>query len=79
MSLKQFLERMMNNNEDPQKIYLIAKIEELEKSLKTTLKQSDEAIKLAKVYKEKYDDLVEEVEMFNMMPWYERLIHKFDV
>ena len=69
----------MNNNEDPQKIYLIAKIEELEKSLKTTLKQSDEAIKFAKVYKEKYDDLVEEVEMFNMMPWYERLIHKIDV
>lgn len=32
-----------------------------------------------KMYKEKYDDLVEEVEMFNMMPWYERLIHKFDV
>lgn len=69
----------MMNSEDPQKVYLIAKIEELEKSLKTTLKQSDEAIKLAKMYKEKYDDLVEEVEMFNMMPWYERLIHKFDV
>jgi len=70
---------MMNNNEDPQKVYLIAKIEELEKSLKTALTQSDEAIKLAKMYKEKYDDLVEEVEMFNMMPWYERLIHKFEV
>jgi len=69
----------MNNNEDPQKVYLIAKIEELEKSLKTALTQSDEAIKLAKMYKEKYDDLVEEVEMFNMMPWYERLIHKFEV
>lgn len=69
----------MMNSEDPQRIYFIAKIEELEKSLKTTLKQSDEAIKLAKMYKEKYDDLVEEVEMFNMMPWYERLIHKFDV
>ena len=70
---------MINNNEDPQKVYLIAKIEELEKSLKTALTQSDEAIKLAKMYKEKYDDLVEEVEMFNMMPWYERLIHKFEV
>ena len=70
---------MMNNNEDPQKIYLIAKIEELEKSLKTALTQSDDAIKLAKMYKEKYDDLVDEVETFNMMPWYERLIHRFDV
>ena len=66
-------------NEDPQKIYLIAKIEELEKSLKTTLKQSECAIKLAKIYKARYDDLVDEVETFNMMPWYERLIHKFDV
>ena len=70
---------MMNNNEDPQKIYLIAKIEELEKSLKTALAQSDDAINLAKMYKEKYDDLVDEVETFNMMPWYERLIHRFDV
>ena len=70
---------MMNNNEDPQKIYLIAKIEELEKSLKTALEQSSDAIKLAKMYKEKYDDLVDEVETFNMMPWYERLMHKFDV
>lgn len=70
---------MMNNNEDPQKIYLIAKIEELEKSLKTALEQSADAIKLAKMYKEKYDDLVDEVETFNMMPWYERLMHKFDV
>ena len=70
---------MMNNNEDPQKIYLIAKIEELEKSLKTALEQSSDAIKLAKMYKEKYDDLVDEVETFNMMPWYERLIHRFDV
>ena len=69
----------MNNNEDPQKIYLIAKIEELEKSLKTALEQSADAIKLAKMYKEKYDDLVDEVETFNMMPWYERLIHRFDV
>lgn len=69
----------MNNNEDPQKIYLIAKIEELEKSLKTALEQSADAIKLAKMYKEKYDDLVDEVETFNMMPWYERLMHKFDV
>lgn len=31
------------------------------------------------ILQQKYDELCEDVELFNCLPWYEKMFHKFDV
>lgn len=70
----------MNYGEtDPQRAYLLAKIEEMEKHLKDATSQTKKAIELAESYKQKYEELHEDVEVFNELPWYEKMLHRFDL
>ena len=91
---------MRYENQNPQYISLMEKIEEQQKlinqlsnrceKLNSDLRLSEESSEVKSTiinklrkeiesYQDKYEELYEDAVMFNELPWFERLFHKFDV
>lgn len=66
---------MRYENQNPQYIYLLEKIEEQERTiklLKERIKSDDEALK-------KLDERFAQIIDFNVLPWYKKIFYQFKV
>ncbi|MEE0968264.1 MAG: hypothetical protein U0M06_02685 [Clostridia bacterium] len=66
---------MRYENQNPQYIYLLEKIEEQERTiklLKERIKSDDAALK-------KLDERFAQIIDFNVLPWYKKMFYKFKV
>lgn len=70
---------MRYENQNPQYIYLLEKIEELENQLR--LKEDNVIFmgKLAGKYLDKHIDLQMKTKDFNRLPWYKKMFFKFKI
>jgi hypothetical protein len=66
-------------NENPQTEYLTAKIEEQEKAIKYWIGKCAELQKQLDESTLTMNELKEDMEYYNMLPWYERMFFKFTI
>ena len=66
---------MRYENQNPQYIYLLEKIEELENQLRL----KDDYKSLAKELLDNRIDLGLKIEEFNSLPWYKKMFYKFEL
>lgn len=68
---------MRYENQNPQYIYLIEKIEEQEKRLKELDEHNQFACEYNKMIVDSLNELSESIEEFNALPWYKKMFFKF--
>jgi chromosome segregation ATPase len=66
-------------NENPQTEYLTAKIEEQEKAIRHWIGKCTELQKQLDESTLAMNELKEDMEYYNMLPWYERMFFKFTI
>jgi chromosome segregation ATPase len=66
-------------NENPQTEYLTAKIEEQEKAIRHWVGKCAELQKQLDESTLTMNELKEDMEYYNMLPWYERMFFKFTI
>lgn len=66
-------------NENPQTEYLTAKIEEQEKALKYWIEKCTKPQKQLDESVLETNELKDDMEFFNLLPWYEKMFFKFTI
>lgn len=68
---------MRYENQNPQYIYLLEKIEEQEKRLKELDANNQFAHQYNKMIVDSLNEISEAIEEFNSLPWYKKAFYKF--
>lgn len=70
---------MRYENQNPQYIYLLEKIEEQEKKIKELDAHNQFACQYNKMIVDSLNQVSEDIEEFNSLPWYKKAFYKFKV
>lgn len=70
---------MRYENQNPQYIYLLEKIEEQEKKIKELDAHNQFACQYNKMIVDSLNEISEELEEFNSLPWYKKMFYQFKV
>lgn len=68
---------MRYENQNPQYIYLLEKIEEQEKRINELLNNYDFACQYNKIIVESLNSLTDEIREFEQLPWYKKMLYRF--
>lgn len=70
---------MRYENQNPQYIYLLEKIEEQEKKIKELDEHNQCVCQYNKMIIDGLNEMSEVIEEFNTLPWYKKMFYKFKV
>ena len=70
---------MRYENQNPQYIYLLEKIEEQEKKIKELDAHNQFACQYNKMIVDSLNEISEELEEFNSLPWYKKMFYRFKI
>lgn len=66
-------------NQNPQYIALLEKIEELDKKLGQVMVEKEISLGVNRTYNKIINDYQEEIKRFNALPWYKKMNYKFEL